>query len=114
MPGRGCPDQEKPGAGSPRLDDLGVDAHDHVANGCPHRRCASPDHFDSVVSANRRRDSVSELNRARAHILLCDAAQAIGGKLFILGGGWSKVWGPGPYVFALAVQLWLPWNQANE
>jgi hypothetical protein len=57
---------------------------------------------------------VSQLNHARAHIILCDAAQAIGGKLFILGGGWSKVWGPGPYSFALAVQLWLPWNQANE
>ncbi len=57
---------------------------------------------------------MSQLNRARAHILLCDAAQAIGGKLFSLGGGWSKVWGPGPYNFALAVQLWIPWNQANE
>jgi hypothetical protein len=24
--------------------------------------------------------------------LLCDAAQAVGDKLYILGGGWSYVW----------------------
>jgi hypothetical protein len=45
-------------------------------------------------------------------MLLADAAQAVGGKLYILGGGWS-VAGPGPVPMALAIKIDVPWEQAN-
>ena len=47
-------------------------------------------------------------------MLLCDAAQEAGGKLFILGGGWSVSRGPGPYSMALAVKIEVPWSEANQ
>lgn len=46
-------------------------------------------------------------------LLLCDAAQAIGGKLYILGGGWS-ITGPDPASMALALKIEVPWDQANR
>lgn len=46
-------------------------------------------------------------------LLLADAAQAVGGKLYILGGGWS-VAGPGPVTMGLAVKFEVPWDQANQ
>ncbi len=46
-------------------------------------------------------------------MLLADAAQAVGGKLYILGGGWS-VTGPGPLPSALALKIEVPWDQANQ
>ena len=45
-------------------------------------------------------------------MLLADAAQAVGGKLFVLGGGWS-VTGPEPTPMAIALKLDVPWDQAN-
>lgn len=48
-------------------------------------------------------------------MLLCDSAQSIGGKLFILGGGWSMIKKTDqPMTMALAVKLSIPWSQANE
>jgi len=46
-------------------------------------------------------------------LLLADSAQAIDGKLYVLGGGWS-VTGPGPVTMALALKIEVPWDQANE
>ncbi len=46
-------------------------------------------------------------------LLLADAAQAVDGKLYILGGGWS-ITGPGPAPMALAIKIEVPWHQANE
>jgi hypothetical protein len=45
-------------------------------------------------------------------MLLADAAQAVEGKLFVLGGGWS-VCGPDPTPMALAIKIEVPWDQAN-
>jgi hypothetical protein len=45
-------------------------------------------------------------------LLLADAAQAVGGKLYVLGGGWS-VTGPDPSAMALAVKIEVPWDRAN-
>lgn len=45
-------------------------------------------------------------------ILLADAAQAVGGKLYILGGGWS-ITGPDPVPMAIAIKIEVPWNDAN-
>lgn len=48
-------------------------------------------------------------------MLLCDAAESVGGKLYILGAGWSQVTTPNtPMNMALAVKLSIPWDQANE
>ncbi len=48
----------------------------------------------------------------RVTILLADAAQAVDGKLYILGGGWS-ITGPGPVPMALAIKIEVPWTEAN-
>lgn len=45
-------------------------------------------------------------------MLLCDAAQASGGKLFVLGGGLSVI-GPKPQPLALAIHVTVPWDRAN-
>src|SRR5262249_5910754 len=45
-------------------------------------------------------------------MLLADAAQAVEGKLYILGGGWSII-GPDPTPVALAIKIEVPWTQAN-
>jgi hypothetical protein len=46
-------------------------------------------------------------------LLLCDAAQEVGGKLFILGGGWSVI-GPEPSPMAIAVKMDVPWQLAGR
>lgn len=48
----------------------------------------------------------------RVNMMLCDSAQAVNGRLFILGGGLS-VAGPKPQPLALAIQVTVPWDRAN-
>ncbi|MDQ3991889.1 MAG: hypothetical protein M3245_06245 [Actinomycetota bacterium] len=45
--------------------------------------------------------------------LLCDAAQEVNGKLYILGGGWSVFRGF-PVTMALAIKVQVPWVEANK
>jgi hypothetical protein len=45
-------------------------------------------------------------------LLLADAAQAVNGKLYILGGGWS-ITGPQPTAMAMAVKIEVPWDRSN-
>jgi hypothetical protein len=48
-------------------------------------------------------------------LILCDSAQEMGGKLYVLGGGWSQLHQPNvPTPMALAILIKVPWNQANE
>jgi hypothetical protein len=48
-------------------------------------------------------------------MLLCDYAEELGGKLYIMGGGWSQLHTAGePSNIALAIRLSVPWTQANE
>jgi hypothetical protein len=48
----------------------------------------------------------------RVTLLLADSAQAVNGKLYILGGGWSVMGHPvGPS--ALAMKIDVPWDQSN-
>ena len=49
----------------------------------------------------------------RVTMMLADAAQAIDNKLYILGGGWS-VTGPDPAPSAIAIQVKVPWDEANR
>src|SRR5205809_1350406 len=46
-------------------------------------------------------------------ILLADAVQAVNGKLYILGGGWS-VTGPDPAPSAIAVKIEVGWNETDQ
>jgi len=46
------------------------------------------------------------------NMLLCDSAQANGGKLYMLGGGLAVV-GPKPQPLAIALHITLPWDRAN-
>ena len=45
-------------------------------------------------------------------MMLADSAQAIGGKLYVLGGGWS-ITGPAPTPSAIVIKIDVPWDQAN-
>lgn len=47
-------------------------------------------------------------------MLLCDAAESVGGKLYILGAGWSEMFAGNPTNMALAVKLSIPWDHANR
>jgi hypothetical protein len=46
-------------------------------------------------------------------MMLADAAQVAGDKLYILGGGWS-ITGPDPVPMAIALKLEVPWDRTNE
>jgi hypothetical protein len=46
-------------------------------------------------------------------MLLADSAQAVDGKLYILGGGWS-ITGPDPTPMAIALKIDVPWHEANN
>ncbi|SRR5450759_639865 len=45
-------------------------------------------------------------------ILLCDFAEVIGGKLYIMGGGWDLC-PPGAHNMSVAVRVSVPWSEAN-
>ena len=45
-------------------------------------------------------------------MMLADAAQAVEGKLYILGGGWSLT-GPAPSPSAIALYIQVPWDRTN-
>ncbi len=58
---------------------------------------------------------MSSATDIEATMLLCDSAQSVGGKLFILGGGWSLIKKTDqPMNMALAVKLAIPWSRSNE
>ncbi len=48
----------------------------------------------------------------RATLMLADSAQAINGKLYLLGGGWS-VTGPNATPMAVAMMIEIPWDETN-
>ncbi|MBI4668545.1 MAG: hypothetical protein HY747_05070 [Elusimicrobia bacterium] len=46
-------------------------------------------------------------------IMLADFAQALNGKLYIMGGGWS-ITGPMPSPSAIAIKIEVPWTETNQ
>lgn len=46
-------------------------------------------------------------------MILADFAQAVNGKLYIMGGGWS-VTGPTPTPSAIAIKIEVPWTDTNR
>jgi hypothetical protein len=49
----------------------------------------------------------------KVNMMLADSAQAVQGKLYVLGGGWT-ITGPGPAPSAIAAIIEVPWNDANR
>lgn len=48
-------------------------------------------------------------------MLLCDFAEELGGKLYIMGGGWSRITLNEPAVsLSLAIKVDVPWDRTNE
>lgn len=47
-------------------------------------------------------------------LLLCDWAEDINGKLYIMGGGWSRLRLVQPANMALAAKIDVPWDQTNK
>ena len=50
-------------------------------------------------------------------LIIADAAQVVGGKLYLLGGGYDRVTlpkgPPAPHSMAVAVAFRVPWNETN-
>ncbi len=47
-------------------------------------------------------------------MLLCDFAESVNGKLYLMGGGWTIVRGPAPVNCAVAIKLDVPWTHTNQ
>jgi hypothetical protein len=52
------------------------------------------------------------MSDVKVTLMLADHAQAVAGKLYISGGGWS-VTGPAPTAFAIALDIKVPWREIN-
>lgn len=50
----------------------------------------------------------------KAQFMLCDHAQVAEGKLFISGGGVTRIRGAVPRGFSVAALVQIPWDRANE
>lgn len=50
-------------------------------------------------------------------LIIADAAQVVGGKLYLLGGGYDRVMlpktPPAPHSMSVAVSFRVPWNETN-
>lgn len=48
--------------------------------------------------------------------MLCDFAEQINGKLYIQGGGWSRLGAPEGSAFSIhvAAMVYVPWDDANR
>ena len=49
----------------------------------------------------------------KVSMMLADHAQAVGGKLYISGGGWS-ITGPDPTPGAIAMDVKVPWDERDD
>jgi hypothetical protein len=48
-------------------------------------------------------------------MLLCDTAESVNGKLYVMGGGWTHLLAPNqPITMALGVVIAVPWDRTNE
>ena len=50
-------------------------------------------------------------------LILADAAQVVGNKLYLMGGGWDRLnvdKFPKTHALGLAMSIRVPWNQTNE
>jgi hypothetical protein len=52
-------------------------------------------------------------SKIKVTMILADFAEAVNGKLYIMGGGWS-ITGPRPTPSAIAIKIEVPWTAANS
>ncbi len=50
----------------------------------------------------------------KTQVILCDWAEAINGKLYIMGGGWSRMITAVPFNLGIAIIIKIPWNETNK
>ncbi len=48
------------------------------------------------------------------HLVVCDFAEVINGKLYLQGAGWSRIVANQPMVLAVALFWRIPWGKANQ
>jgi len=65
------------------------------------------------VSGSRSRKYSDEGRLMEAILLLCDYAEAINGKFYIMGGGWTMCQ-PGLRNMSVAIRVFVPWSDANS
>src|SRR5207244_5203833 len=97
---QGEPDPLQPDRDVPRIDAKG----DRRFQGCPRPRESAGD--GAADPRPRHRRGVRPARGGcdvKVTILLADAAQAVEGKLYVLGGGWSTT-GPDPAPMARAIK----------
>lgn len=46
-------------------------------------------------------------------MLLCDWAEVLNGKLYMMGAGWTRVTVAQPLILAIAILIRVPWGQSN-
>ncbi len=63
-----------------------------------------------LVGHYRKGRAPSTVCAVRATMMLCDNVQVIGGKLYILGGGWDMV-GPAATPMGVALKIDVDWNE---
>lgn len=50
----------------------------------------------------------------RSTVILCDWAEAVQGKLYLQGGGWTSILGNQPVAFAVAVIIRVDYTETNS
>jgi len=66
-----------------------------------------------MASQEQPQQLVDPWSQWQLSILLADAAQVVGGKLYILGGGWS-VADPAPSAMAIALKISVPQTELDK
>lgn len=75
---------------------------------------APPNRCATSISKVSHGDEPPIASRAvNVTMLLCDAAQVVDGKLYILGGGWSMT-GPDPVPSAIALKIDVDWHEVDR
>jgi hypothetical protein len=65
-----------------------------------------------MARTERLRAGAGHNGEVKIIMLLADAAQQVGGKLYVLGGGWSTTGSP-TAPMAVAIKVEVPWDRSN-
>jgi hypothetical protein len=55
-----------------------------------------------------------ELDDRPPTLILCDWAEVLNGKLYMMGAGWTRILANSGMPVAIAVLWFIPWGQANQ
>jgi hypothetical protein len=57
---------------------------------------------------------VVEPNNIRVSLMICDWAESLNGKLYVHGGGWTRIIAGAPVPMAIAGLIHVPYSHTNE